>query len=359
MPEQCPRPTIAQRIPRRIQWIALLWLVAAISVGAMAFSGPFAWDVYPSWTAIQSVGRGGSPYSVGIAALRIYHNLPSHATSDSAPAIFWYPPLTIPVLRLLSWLPVWLLGSLYLFALAVGFLLQLRAGYEMASEQERRWLIYLLPFAAFFPGLLCDQTILSGNVAFILYGLVLTAAVPGWKKNRWTWFYAAILFASIFKAPMLTLLAFPILVGRTQRLPATITGAAGCLLFGLQPLLWPAQFKEFLFAVHAVFDWSRDFGFGPSGLLGRLFWEMKKPYSAATTIAYLLWVIALGALLLVTKFHVRRHAPLRADWIPIAFVGTILLDPRIIFYDTAPLTIPLLLIAWRSLSLRCKQRTLA
>jgi hypothetical protein len=317
----------------------------------MAIAGPYGWDVPQCWSAIQAVSHGHSPYADGIAALEFYRTLPLHTAGSHPPLIFWYPPLTIPLLRLLAWFPGWLLGPLYGCALAIGFLLQLWAGYAMASEKERRWLIFLLPFAAFFPGLLCDTTILAGNVAYLFYGLILAAAIPGWKQNKWFWFYLAVLAASICKAPMLTLLALPVLVGRRQWLPACLTGAAGCLLFALQPLLWPAQFKEFLLTVRLVFDRTHDFGLGPTGLLGRWLWLMNKPYSPATIIAYLVWAVALGTLLLAASYRVRHNHHLREAWIPIALVGTILLNPRIVGYDKAPLTIPLLLIAWRSLLL--------
>jgi CHASE2 domain-containing sensor protein len=74
-------------------------------------------------------------------------------------------------------------------------------------------------------------------------------------------------------------------------------------------------------------------------------------YSPATTIAYLVWVLALGTLLVAISFRVRRNPHLREIWIPIALVGAILINPRIREYDIAPLTVPLFLIAWRSLRL--------
>jgi hypothetical protein len=341
----------AQRLSKRTRWIVLLWIVAAISVAGMAIAGPAGDDITPYWRAIQAVGHGNDPYVSDIAALKAYHSLSSHAAGTHEPLIFWYAPLTIPVLRVLSWFPGWLLGPLYWCALAAGFLLQLKAGYALASEKERRWLIYLLPFIVFFPGLLGDATMLCGNVADILYGLILIAAISGWKRNKWFWFYVTVLFASVCKAPMLTLLAFPLLVGRKQWLSASMTGTAGCLLFAVQPLLWPPLFHEFLEAVHVQFDLRHDFGFGPAGVLGRLLWQLKKPYFPATTIAYLIWAVALGILLLALKRHVDDNPHLRQMWIPVALVGTILMDPRVAFHDTPPLTVPLLLISWRALLL--------
>ncbi len=352
MPEKILAATLSsQRTTKRTRWIVLIWVAAAISVGIMARDPDCGRDVHQCWIAIQSVGHGGSPYSEGIAAIKAYHALPRHAAGDRGPVLYIYSPMTTPLLRVLAWFPGWLLGSLYGCAVAAGFLLQLRAGYEMASEQERRWLIYLLPFAAFFPGLLADITIVVGNIAYPLYGLILSAAIPGWKRNKWLWFYLAVLAASICKIPMLTLLAFPVLVGKRQWVPASTTAATGVLLFAIQPLLWPVQFKEYLLAVRLAFEWVHSFGFGPAGILGSLLCAMKKPYSPATTIAYLVWAAALGSLLLAISHRVRRNGHLRELWLPVALVGAILMNPRVTFYDTAPLTVPLLLIAWRALLL--------
>jgi hypothetical protein len=335
---------------KRTRWIVLLWLVAIVSMYGMSIADPPGLDAIPCWTAIQSVSHGNSPYAKGMVAFNAYYSL-SHKAGDQPPCIYWYSPLTIPILRVLAFFPGWLLGPLYACAVVAGFLLQLKAGYSMAREEERRWLIFLLPFAAFFPGLLNDGVILGSNVAYILYGLVLAAAIPGWKQNKWLWFYLAVLAASICKAPMLTLLAFPVLVGRKQWIWAGITGAVGCLLFAAQPFFWPALFKEFLLAVRAQFDLHHDFGFGPTGVLGKWLWEMNIPYSPATTIGYFVWVLALGTLLVAISLRVRRNPHLREIWIPIAFVGALLMNPRIKEYDIAPLTVPLFLIAWRSLRL--------
>lgn len=318
--------------------------------------GSFGWDTQQCWTAIQSAGHGGSAYDGGIAALKAYDALPSHAAGSRQPVIYIYSPMTIPVLRWLALIPGWLLGTLYGCAVAAGFLLQLRAGYEMASETERRWLVFLLPFAVFFPGLLCDTTIVAENIAYPLYGLILAAAIPGWKRNKWLWFYAAVIAASIVKVPMLTLLAFPVLVGKRQWVPAGLAGAAGSLLAAVQPLLWPTQFQGYLLAVRLAFDEMHSFGFGPAGLLGNLLWAMRKPYAEAATLGYVAWAVALGALLLAMSYRIRRDPDLREMWIPVAWVGTVLLNPRVTFYDTATLTVPMLLIAWRAIVLNQELR---
>jgi hypothetical protein len=254
--------------------------------------------------------------------------------------------------KLFTYLPNWTLGPLYWCVLFAAFLLQLWGGYQMATKDEQRWIVWMLPLAPFFPCLLVEDVFLSGNLAYVLYGLVLAAAVAGFKQNKWFWFYVAVLVVSTCKAPMLTLICFPILAGRKQWLPACFTGVAGLGLFGVQALLWPLQFQEWMAELKIHFDMNRDFGFSPAGLLGYALVDMKLPYSPATTILYVVWVLALGALLLVALYTlVRNDEAQRQIWIPIAFVGTLLMNPRLMGYDVAALTIPLLLIAWRVLRL--------
>jgi len=343
------------RIASRTRWIVLLWLVAAVSLGGMAMAGPAGEDSICYWNAVVSLSHGGDPYADGMTVQNAFVNLPTYHVGERIPMIYVYTPMTIPFLRVLTGLSGWALGLLFWCAVTAGFLLQLRAGYAMASEQERRWLIYLLPFAAFFPGLLGDATWLCGNVADIFYGLILVAAIPGWKRNKWLWFYAAILATSVYKPQMLTLLAFPILTGRKQWILASATGAVGSLLFAVQSVLWPTEFREFFEVAHMQLLLRHDFGFGPAGVLGRLLWQLKKPYFPATTIAYLVWIVALGILLLALRRRVEHNPHLREMWIPVALVGTILMNPRVAFHDTPPLTIPLLLIGWRALLLGQKR----
>lgn len=333
----------------RLTLIVAGWIAAALLVGYMAYAGPTAWDAQVYWKAMQSVHRGGDPYAEGIAAQRAFHDRAHPLLVENSPFTYVYSPMTLPLLRSLATFPVWLLCLLYGVALVAGVLLQLWAGMQMADERERRSLVLVLPFVALFPGLLMHDVIMSANLAYILYGMVLVAAVPGWKRDRWSWFYIAVLIASIFKAPLLTLLAFPILVGRRQWFPAAISGAAGLLLFAASARLWPRLFHEYMRAVFLQFEWNHDFGFSPSGLLGSALYDMGKHSSSAPTVLYLIFAGVLGGVLLYVAYRVRQGQLSREIWIPVALLGTILANPRIKEYDVAAITIPMLLIGQRAL----------
>jgi hypothetical protein len=332
-------------MPRRTLFLCLFWLAAIITVIVMATLGPAGWDFNVYWRAAQDVSQGADPYSLGIAAQRAFHAAPDPHVH--APMTYVYPPMTLPLLRLAGLLNHGVAESFFFILLIGGFALQLWAGWQMAGSNERRWLCWLLPAVAFFPGLMNDDVLLSGNVVYLLYGLVLAAAVPGWKRDRWSLYYTAVLFASCFKAPLLSLLAFPIVAGKRQWRAASLAGAAGLLLFALQSLLWPTLFHEYLTAVQLQFDFNHDCGMAPSGLLGSALLDAGRSYSFATGALYLVFGAVVFCVLLWTGRSIQKDSVLRDRWLPIAFIGTVLLNPRIKEYDVAALTVPMVLAGSR------------
>jgi hypothetical protein len=343
----------------RPRLIALFWMGAVIALVVMARAGPVGWDAQVCWRAVQTIRHDSDPYAEGIVALQAFHNRPASNPAEHPPLVYVYSPMTLPLLRLLAAFPGWLLGMLYGAAVVTGALLQLWAGFQMADQHERRWLPLMLPAILFFPGLITDDVILSGNVAYVLYGLILAAAVPGWKRGIWSWYYVIVLAASVCKAPFLALLAFPVLMesdsdsdsDRRQWVRSAMTAVAGVLIFAAQMRLWPAMFREYLLTLRLMFDWEHDFGYGPAGTLGRFLWRRGLPFSTATTLLYLASACVLAIVLLFLARRVRQWNPPRESWIPVALVGTFLLNPRIMKYDLAAITIPMLLIGWRALKL--------
>ena len=334
----------------RPRLIALFWMGAVITLIVMACVGPFGWDVPPRWKAIQAVHHGSDPYAEELVALQAwFHNRSAFNPAEHPPFVYGYSPMTLPLLRVLAVFPGWLLGLLCGAAIATGAGLQLWVGFRMADRRERRWLALMLPAIIFFPGLITDDAILGGNLVYLLYGVVLAAAPAGWKRGRWSWYYIAVLAASVFKLPFLTLLAFPVLVDKRQWFPSGMTAIAGVLIFASQMRLWPSMFREYLLTLRLMLDTGNSFGFGPAGTLGRALWMRGLPFSSATTIVYLVFACVVGIVLLFLARRVREWDLPRETWIPIALVGTFLLNPRIMKYDIAAITVPMLLIGWRAL----------
>jgi hypothetical protein len=329
--------------------IGLFWMGAVLTVVVLACVGPIGWDAHVLWKTIQAVHQHSDPFAEDRVILQAFHNPLESNPVEHPPLVYVYPPITLPLLRLLAILPGWLMGLLYVAAIAMGALLQIWAGYQLADKRERRWLALLLPAIVFFPGLVTDDVILSGNVAYVLYGVILAAATVGWKRGIWSWYYIAVLAASICKAPFLAMLAFPVLIDKRQWVPSGMTAITGVLVFGVQLWLWPVMFREYILNLRLVFDWLHDFGYGPVPLLGRAMWRHGLPSSLSTTLLYVVIACVLGVVLLSLARRVREWNLPRKTWIPVALVGTVLLNPRIMKYDLAAITIPMLLIGVRTL----------
>jgi hypothetical protein len=268
----------------------------------------------------------------------------------SLPYSYVYSPITLPLLRLIARLPLWLSGGAYLAIYVVAILVQLWAGVWTTTSQERRFFLFLAPIAPFFPGLLANGIILGGNVAYILYAAALASAILGWKRGTWTLFYVVILAASCVKAPLLSLALIPVLSSRKQWLQTGLTIAGGVFLFAVQSSLWPTLFRHYLQAVQLQFIYNHDFGCSPAGLVSDFVFNRGLPYSSFGLIAYLSYALPILVILFYLSRQFLNHRFSLKQWIPVLLVGTVLLNPRLIEYDVAPLTIPLALIGWRILA---------
>jgi hypothetical protein len=337
----------------RPRLLALFWTAAVIALAAMAYSGAVGWDAKGYWKAVQSLHRNSDPYAEDIVALQKFHERLAANPAEPRPFVYVYSPLTLPLLRALGVLPGWFVGLLYAVTVAVGAAIQLWAGFQMADERERRWLVFVLPAVAFFPGLVSDDVMLSGNVAYLLYGGILLGATAGWKRGQWTWYYIAILIASIFKTPFLAFLAFPVLIDVRQWIRSGMTAVAGVLIFAVQARIWPGLFPEYLKSLLLVFDWLHDFGFGPASVLGLYLWRRGRPTATPTTVLFVMCASVIGIVLVVLAGRVRKWNLPREAWVPVAFVGTALLNPRVMKYDLAAITVPMLLIGARALRILC------
>jgi hypothetical protein len=339
--------------------LGLVWLAALISLAGLILSAtktePSAWltpgrgwDVDIYYRAMQAVRAGQDPYATGLARQIAAEAIGQHAFT------YVYPPLTLLALRAVNLLPAWLAGALYWITYGLAFAGIVWAVTQCFRPRDRSVMQYAVPLAVFFPGLMPDDVILSGNIAYIFYGLIFTAAVLGWRRGIWRWFYLAVLLAACFKLPFLTLLVIPPLAGERQWLKATSVGATGVGLFAAQYWLWPVQFREYMQSVSLQFQFNGDFGLSPAGILGRFLYEHGLPYSAPSTLAFLFYGSILFATLYVFSTMYRDRIISAEIWIPVLMVGTILLNPRIMQYDAHAIALPMALIVARSVEARSK-----
>ena len=328
-----------------------LWILAFAAIPIWVAFDQAGWDLAIYNTAIHAVRAGHDPYADAIAIQQIFHSQITLHPKAAVPYSYVYSPITLPVLRLIGTLPAWFSGGVYWLLYLVAVLAQIWVGMQATQDSERRYFIFLAPVAAFFPGLLENGIVLSGNIAYILYSTVFLAAILGWKRGSWQWFYLAVLAASCAKAPLLSLAVIPILSARRQWIPASITVAIGAALFAMQPIIWPSLFKHYLQAVELQFSYNRDFGCSPAGLFSGFLYDHGIPYSPASIIFYLCYALPLFGLLLYLSRQFLQGSFSLEQWIPVLLVGVILLNPRLIEYDVAPLALPLAFIGWRFLAL--------
>ena len=118
----------------------------------------------------------------------------------------------------------------------------------------------------------------------------------------------------------------------------------------MQAYLWPSEFQNYLHAVGLQFSYNRDFGSSPAGLFGWVLSNAGIPYSPASTIFYLLYAIPLFGLLVYLAHRFLEGKFSLEQWIPLMLPGVVLLNPRIMEYDMAPLTLPMTFIVWRFLT---------
>jgi hypothetical protein len=337
--------------PWRTRTIAtLFWVLSAISLPVLMHLNysPFGWDLHVYTNAMRSLQTGHDPYADGIAVQRAFHVSGQANNPDVMPPYTYvYSPMTLPLLRIFCGMH-WPGGAaMYWVLYGAGLLAMIWAGVQMAEPSERTMVLIFAPMAAFFPGLLQTNVIFSGNLAYILYGLVMATAVLGWRRGLWQPFYGAVLIASCFKAPLLSLALIPALSARGQWVRAGATAVSGVLLFLIQPILWPSLFRNYLQAVGLQFTYNHDFGLSPSGLLGNTLYSFHAPYSFASTLFYFCYAVPVSGVLLWLSRRYFSGAITLERWVPVMVVGVVLLNPRIKEYDIAPLSVPLALLCWR------------
>jgi hypothetical protein len=333
--------------PKARAVVVIFWILALAAIPLWIAAETPGWDLHVYANAIRSLRAGHDPYADGVAVQHIFHRDLALHLHAAPPMTYVYSPLTLPLLRIIASAPLWLSGACFWLAYIGGVLAQTWSGTQMSQRTEHSVFLFFAPAAAFFPGLIQHDVVLSGNIAYIFYGLILATAVLGWRSNRWHWFYLATLIASCCKAPLLSLLVIPILSTRKQWLPACVTGAIGFALFAIQPWLWPSAFHNYLEAIELQFSYNRDFGLSPAGLLGHVLFGAGVPYSFGTTVFYGLYALPVFALLLYLSRRFFAGNFSIEQWAPVMVLGVILLNPRIKEYDAAPLTLPMALVAWR------------
>ena len=337
-------------LPRHLLILSILFWICAIVTIITWVRVPsliVGWDLHVYATAMRYLRIGHDPYVDGIAIQRVFHAHLAEHPNAPPPFTYVYSPITLPLLRWLGHFPLRVVGSIYWTLYVACAAIAIWVGMQAVEIDERKIFVLLAPAAIFFPGLLENDVLFSGNVAYLVYGLIFVTAWIGWRKGQWMWFYPMVLAASCCKAPLLSLVAIPILSSRKQWVPTIATAACGVGLFALQPHRWPSAFHHYLTAVELQFSYNHDFSCSPAGLLADALYNVI-PYTVTSLVFYLFYAIPIFAILFyLSRRYLNGDFSLR-QWMPVLLVGVMLLNPRIMEYDVASLSVPMALIAWRT-----------
>ncbi len=336
---------------KRISLSTLPWIVWILTLVAIPFwmanDGPLAWDLNVILSAMHSVHAGADPYQTGMANQDAFIHSAANQAGAPRPFVYVYSPITLPLLKLMGSAPEVVVKAIYWSMYMLAILLQLWVVSHLPRKDERLFVGILTPITLFFPGLLLFDSVFSGNVAFMLYGLILAGFLMGWKRGNWRWFFAAVLLASCFKAPYLIYLALPLFCATRRWLQVAVAGVAGLVLFAGQALVWPAEFHSYTRALDRIFSYNNDFGSGPAGRFGATTALLEGHYAIWGVLVYLLLTLGLFAVLLYFSSFYKKGLIHGEQWFPLMLVGVLLMNPRLIEYDIFPFTVPMLLILSR------------
>ncbi len=323
-PEARPHP--AQRLPCLLIALAFL-LVCALWDHFLLPGTRNLWDARVYAHAIAAFRAGSDPYSLADGGLP-----------------FVYPPLFLYAGALLAHLihgrPAWILYLAVLTAstLAISWLL--------ATQYLRTtWLTPAIALTVFVlqPRLFGEIVFLSGNLGAPLYALILMAALPGLRRNRWLWFYLAIILAALIKPPFLAFLVLPLFAATRQLLPTLATAAATLAAYAAQARLLPTLFAAFQDAVRVQLIVRQDAGFGFLAWFLKFDQRLPRFHGLIAPCAYL----AVMAALILALIVLRRRAGTAPDpalWLPLLLVFAILANPRMQAYDAEIAVLPAIVL---------------
>jgi hypothetical protein len=287
------------------------------------------WDAHVYSKALSAYRHGGDPYSAESPHLMFVYSPAVLKTMAAARVIFparvlWYVYLALSCTASVC-LPI-------LISACLG----------------TRWLSMSIAILIFslLPGFAAEFSLLSGNIANLLYAIVLLALLHARRAGWWRWFYLAVIISGIVKPPMLAFLLIPLLLGYIGS--SIVSGSIVALVFLAQRLFMPALYHRFAQAVYMQLVVAGDMGFG-------LFSRLPASLRTAAPVLFAAAVIAIF-------WYLRkdRLTPASVLWMPALLVTCILVSPRMLGYDAQIAILPgicLLLEAAPGWSDRAKQIT--
>jgi len=296
------------------------WVLAALFITALYFHlRPQAFhliliDCGVYATAIDTWMAGGDPYRFVSGA-----DLP-----------FVYPPVFLyvgaAIARLLTPHTGWII-YVTLHLLATASIPWILYRFYLPRATTGPLAVYALYFAApGFVGMLATET---GNIAVMAYALLLLTAVPGLRKNKWVYFYVAVLLCATAKPSFLPFLLLPVLFGSRQLLWAILTGSTAAAGLLSQRWIAPHLYARFTETLAKRTTEVGDVGVSVFGLVFHVLHNLHLPGQLILpALAY--GAMALTILVQLVLLRGRNRTP---TWCALVLLGVLFLNPRLEYYD--------------------------
>jgi len=201
---------------------------------------------------------------------------------------------------------------------------------------RRPWLSMGFAYVIFIaePGFSELVTLRGGNASAVFYLLALVTALPGLRRDRWGWFYLAVLLAGMVKIAFLLLLLLPIFAGKRQWLWSAACGLATMATYPLHRWLAPATYQDFVSAAYVQVVVRADLGHGILGAVANV--ERKLLHHRVDFLPYLVQTVFIIGIFLALLVIRRRELAKGNEgvWLALLLVAIVLCNPRIQPYDS-------------------------
>jgi hypothetical protein len=303
---------------------SFLMLIALDRGRTFNYAGqPAFWDAHVYAHAIRAIETGGDPYA------------------RETPLMYVYPPVFLYGARALRYLIhgelAWKLYLLLNLSAVIAIPVVIATRYLRSHWLNAGCALLISTFHPFFTSAF---SFFSGNLANVLYALVLLAGVPGVRKNRWACFYVTLVGAAAIKIPMLAFLLLPLLVGEGQVVPSLFTGLTVLILNGAQRVLILGAYHGYLDAARFQLLVRNDVGLG---LFATLFRLVHRSAHLPQSLPYAAHVVFFASLAAGLCWAHKRGVPasMRNWWISLVLLLSVLCNPRVLAYDIALIIVPL------------------